>query len=237
MTVEIYYDYMCPACGAFEAVNGDELDRLMTEGVARIELRPISFLDEQSEGTRYSTRAANAFATVVDSAPDLAWTFHRALYADQPDEGTEGLSDERDRGRSPATPGSPLTWSTGSPRPPSSSGSRRSPRRRSTPASQGTPTIKVDGEVFAGRPLHRRGPDRGDRVGRRRPVTSDRLARASELAGQLEVRPVPAQQHHRVGDDADRLGGQPRRLLRPRRRRIQARREPERRPRAATSTP
>ena len=89
-----HYDDMCPACGAFEAANGDELTGLMDEGVARIELRPISFLDEASEGTRYSTRAASAFATVVDSAPDLAWTFHRALYADQPEEGTEGLSDD-----------------------------------------------------------------------------------------------------------------------------------------------
>lgn len=93
-TVEIYYDYMCPACGAFEAANSGELDRLVDEGTARIELRPISFLDEQSRGTRYSTRAANAFATVVDGAPDQAWAFHGALYENQPAEGTEGLSDD-----------------------------------------------------------------------------------------------------------------------------------------------
>jgi len=94
VSVEIYYDYMCPACGAFEAANGEELNRLMDEGVARLELRPISFLDDASEGTRYSTRAANAFAAVVDGAPDLVWAFHQALYADQPEEGTEGLSDD-----------------------------------------------------------------------------------------------------------------------------------------------
>jgi protein-disulfide isomerase len=89
----VYYDYMCPACGAFEAANGAELDRLLEEGTVQVELRPISFLDETSQGTRYSTRAANAFATVADQAPDQAWAFHQALYADQPEEGTTGLSD------------------------------------------------------------------------------------------------------------------------------------------------
>jgi protein-disulfide isomerase len=92
--VTIYYDYMCPACGAFEQANGEELDGLLEDEVVQVELRPISFLDETSEGTRYSTRAANAFATVADGAPEQAWEFHQALYADQPEEGTTGLSDD-----------------------------------------------------------------------------------------------------------------------------------------------
>lgn len=95
VTVEIYYDYMCPACGAFESANGAELDRLMQQGTVRLALRPISFLDPQSEGTRYSTRAANAFATVVNDSPDRAWAFHMALYAQQPSEGSKGLTDEQ----------------------------------------------------------------------------------------------------------------------------------------------
>lgn len=93
-TVEIYFDYMCPACGAFERANGEELTGLVESGDANLELRPISFLDEQSEGTRYSTRAANALATVADEAPESVWTFHRALYAAQPQEGTSGLTDQ-----------------------------------------------------------------------------------------------------------------------------------------------
>jgi protein-disulfide isomerase len=150
-TVEIYYDYMCPACGAFEAVNGDELDRLMGEGVARLELRPISFLDEQSEGTRYSTRAANAFATVVDGAPDLTWAFHRALYAEQPQEGTEGLSDDDlaviateagvpDDVVERFTEGTFEQWVAAVTVEAFDSGV------------QGTPTIKINGEVFEGDP-------------------------------------------------------------------------------------
>lgn len=94
VTVEIYFDYMCPACGAFERANGDELTRLLAGGDAVLELRPISFLDGQSEGTRYSTRTANAVATVADGAPESVWDFHRALYAAQPQEGTSGLTDQ-----------------------------------------------------------------------------------------------------------------------------------------------
>ncbi|GAB3256317.1 DsbA family protein [Nocardioides dilutus] len=151
VAVEVFYDYMCPACGAFEAANGDELDRLMSEGVARLELRPISFLDETSEGTRYSTRAANAFATVVDGAPETAWTFHRALYAEQPEEGTEGLSDDdiaaiaRDSGVPDDvvdrfTDDTFEQWVASVTVEAFDSGIK------------GTPTIKIDGEVFGGDP-------------------------------------------------------------------------------------
>src|SRR5688572_12908229 len=59
VTVEIVLDYMCPACGKFEQSNGGELDRLIQAGTAKVELRPISFLDRTSQGSRYSTRAAN----------------------------------------------------------------------------------------------------------------------------------------------------------------------------------
>jgi len=92
--VEIYYDYMCSFCGAFEKANTGELDRLVSQGVARIELRPLAFLDDLSSGTAYSTRAANAVAVTADQAPDSVWALHSALYAQQPAEGSKGLTDE-----------------------------------------------------------------------------------------------------------------------------------------------
>lgn len=95
VTLELYYDYMCPACGAFEATNGEELSRLIDDGTLQVDLRVMAFLDEQSQGTEYSSRAANAYATVVDADPDHVWDFHAALYANQPSEGTEGLTDDQ----------------------------------------------------------------------------------------------------------------------------------------------
>ncbi|GAB3024390.1 hypothetical protein GCM10011376_09860 [Nocardioides flavus (ex Wang et al. 2016)] len=95
VTVTVYFDYLCPACGAFEEANGGTLDQLLQTDDVTVDLRPISFLDELSEGTEYSTRSANALATVVDADPDHAWPFHRALYAHQPAEGAEGLTDDQ----------------------------------------------------------------------------------------------------------------------------------------------
>jgi protein-disulfide isomerase len=93
VTLDLHYDYMCPACGAFEATNGEDLSRLVSDGTARVRLHVMSFLDEQSGGTEYSTRAANAYAAVADAAPGQVWAFHNALYAHQPHEGSQGLSD------------------------------------------------------------------------------------------------------------------------------------------------
>jgi protein-disulfide isomerase len=93
VTLELYYDYMCPACGAFEHTNSGDLTRLIEDGVLRVRLHVMSFLDPMSQGTEYSSRAANAYATVVDRAPDRVWDFHTALYQHQPAEGTVGLSD------------------------------------------------------------------------------------------------------------------------------------------------
>jgi protein-disulfide isomerase len=94
VTVELYLDYMCPFCGRFERANGAELERLVAAGTVRLELYPLSFLDRMSAGSRYSTRAANAVATVADRTPDTLLAVHAALFANQPDEGSRGLSDD-----------------------------------------------------------------------------------------------------------------------------------------------
>jgi len=149
VTMEIYYDYMCPACGAFEAANGAELDRMLEAGLVRIELRPIAFLDEQSNGTRYSTRAASAFATVADAAPDRAWAFHVALYAAQPAEGSDGLSDEEiaDIAVGAGVPAEVVArFTDGTYGPWVASVTQQA----FAAGVEGTPTVKIDGVVFDG---------------------------------------------------------------------------------------
>ena len=93
VTVALYFDYLCPACGAFDGANSAELARLLEAGTIQVELRPMAFLDDLSEGTAYSTRAARALATVADAAPERLWSFHTALYDAQPAEGSPGLTD------------------------------------------------------------------------------------------------------------------------------------------------
>ncbi|GIG24013.1 DsbA family protein [Cellulomonas denverensis] len=93
VVVSVYTDFMCPYCGQFEQVNGPELEALREEGGVTVEYHLLSFLDSQSRGAEYSTRAGNAAAVVADQAPEQFADFFAALFADQPDEGSKGLSD------------------------------------------------------------------------------------------------------------------------------------------------
>jgi protein-disulfide isomerase len=149
VTLEVYLDYMCPFCGRFERANGDEVTRLVDDGTVKLELHPLSFLDRTSKGTEYSTRAANAVTTVADRAPDKVLAFNKALFARQPEEGSEGLSDSEIAGlaRDAGVPDEVVAdfadrtfvpWI-----------------ERSTEAAfdggiTGTPTVKIDGKVFEG---------------------------------------------------------------------------------------
>src|SRR5690606_11469343 len=70
LSIVIYVDYMCPYCSQFESVNGSLVEQLVTSGVATLEIHPIAILDNSSQGTKYSTRAANAMACVANYAPN-----------------------------------------------------------------------------------------------------------------------------------------------------------------------
>lgn len=95
--VVLYADYMCPACGSFEQRYGSMLENYVGSGDITLTVYPINFLDTASMGSKYSTRAGNLLACVVDQQPDYAFALHnRLLSADvQPAEGTTGLSDEQ----------------------------------------------------------------------------------------------------------------------------------------------
>ena len=95
VTVTIYEDFMCPVCGDLEAATRTWLPRYAARGKVRVIYRPVAFLNRMSNGTEYSTRAANAYAVVLDEAgPDAASTFHDLLFEHQPRENTTGLSSD-----------------------------------------------------------------------------------------------------------------------------------------------
>lgn len=93
--ITIFVDYLCPICGEFEAVNGASINDLVSRGSATIEIHPLSFLDNRSQGSQYSTRAANAVACLSNYVPDSVLEFNNLLFANQPTENTSGLSDEQ----------------------------------------------------------------------------------------------------------------------------------------------
>ena len=92
--IRIYQDYFCPICGAFEDANGEQIRTWVESGVATIEIHPVAILDNASLGTKYSTRSANAAACVANFSPDDFFNFNAELFANQPEEQTEGLTDD-----------------------------------------------------------------------------------------------------------------------------------------------
>lgn len=92
--IRLYVDYLCSSCGLFEKANGDQLRSWAESGAATVEIHPVALLTTKSAGTQYSLRAAAAASCVADLAPDHYFDFHQALLADQPKEGSAGLTDD-----------------------------------------------------------------------------------------------------------------------------------------------
>jgi protein-disulfide isomerase len=92
-TLETYIDFMCPVCNQFEQLYGPDILKLVDDGTITLGIHPIAILDGQSQGTEYSTRAANAMYCVAVADGEAAVPFMQAMFEDQPQEGTPGLTD------------------------------------------------------------------------------------------------------------------------------------------------
>jgi protein-disulfide isomerase len=164
VVVSVYFDYMCPYCGMFEDANDAELETLREEGGVTVEYHPLAFLDSQSQGADYSTRAGNAAAVVADQAPEQYSAFHSALFANQPEEGTQGLSDDEiaDLAEEAGVPQDVIDdftatapdadWRTFAPWLAANNN-----QMRTDLGELGTPTVLIDGEKFEG-DLYTTGP-------------------------------------------------------------------------------
>jgi protein-disulfide isomerase len=91
--VEVYLDFLCPACRNFEASTSDTLDQLVAQGKIHLVWHTLGFLDSASAPPGYSTRAANAAGCASDGGK-LA-EYGAALFASQPAEGGPGLTDDQ----------------------------------------------------------------------------------------------------------------------------------------------
>lgn len=94
-TVSVFVDFMCPNCKNFETNFGGDLRDLAKDDKISLAIHAVSILDNASQGTKYSTRAANAFYCVAEEKPELTMSYMDALFAKQPSEQTVGLSDDR----------------------------------------------------------------------------------------------------------------------------------------------
>jgi len=90
VTVDVYEDYLCPQCERFEERYGDEITTALNDGKIRVNYHAIAILDRLTTPPGYSTLAANAGICAAQAG---IWrAFHARLYADQPAEGSAGLT-------------------------------------------------------------------------------------------------------------------------------------------------
>ena len=88
--IEIFLDYQCPFCQAFELPNASLIESKVAAGEWTIEYHPLSFLDGAGSPNAYSSRAANAAVCVAEYSPNKFMTFNNLLFANQPAEQTAG---------------------------------------------------------------------------------------------------------------------------------------------------
>lgn len=90
VTIDVYEDFLCPACEQFEKLYGDQLEQAAALGQAKVIYHPVAILDAFSEPAGYSSlAAAGAFCA---SEAGVFPRFHESLFAAQPREGGPGWS-------------------------------------------------------------------------------------------------------------------------------------------------
>ncbi|GAA4261117.1 DsbA family protein [Dietzia aurantiaca] len=92
-TIQVWEDYMCPACGSFEAQYGASIAEAVQNGDLRAEFHTLNFLNGQSGSGEYSTRALAATQCVAakDTLP-VFFEVKASFFTNQPGEGGGDLS-------------------------------------------------------------------------------------------------------------------------------------------------
>lgn len=91
-TLQVYEDFRCPVCRQFETSAGTAVQQLADNGTYKIEYHLAAFLDDNLGGKGSHTALAAAGAA-LDQGVDTFKKFHDVLYANQPEETTDGFGD------------------------------------------------------------------------------------------------------------------------------------------------
>lgn len=92
VTIDLYEDYLCPACKQFQQASGETINQLVSSGKAKVVFHPVAYLNRFST-TEYSTRSSAASGCAAKGGKFKEFT--DALFAQQPAEGSAGLSNDQ----------------------------------------------------------------------------------------------------------------------------------------------
>jgi protein-disulfide isomerase len=93
VVIDLYEDFMCPICNEFEKTDGATIKQMIADHKVTVRYHPVAILNESSNGTNYSTRAAGAAAAAAQEGKFIQ--YHDVLYQNQPAEGSSGLTDAK----------------------------------------------------------------------------------------------------------------------------------------------
>lgn len=88
VTIDVYEDFLCPACRAFEEQYADAITDHVVDGTVKVRYHMLPMLNERSDPPGYSMDSANAGLCAADAGQFPA--YHKSLFADQPEEGSRG---------------------------------------------------------------------------------------------------------------------------------------------------
>jgi len=88
VTLDVYEDFLCPACAAFEKANGADIQKHVEAGTVQVRYHMLPMLNESSDPPGYSMDSANAGLCAADAGMFPA--YHKSLFDDQPEEGSRG---------------------------------------------------------------------------------------------------------------------------------------------------
>ncbi|SDN06565.1 DsbA family protein [Allokutzneria albata] len=92
-TIDVYADFLCPACGQFEKLYGEKINEKINSGELKVRYHVLPFLNSMSNPEGYSRDAANAALCAADGGKFP--TYFASLFGKQPAEGGKGYDDNR----------------------------------------------------------------------------------------------------------------------------------------------
>ncbi|MDU0293341.1 DsbA family protein [Saccharothrix longispora] len=91
-TIDLYEDFLCPACGQFKKIYGPRIKQEIEAGTLRVRYHALPFLIRYSDPEGYSRDSANAALCAADEGK--FWEYHESLFAAQPEERGPGYTKE-----------------------------------------------------------------------------------------------------------------------------------------------
>ncbi|CAM3341850.1 thioredoxin domain-containing protein [Kibdelosporangium persicum] len=88
VTLDVYEDFLCPACRQFEDAYAGQIEKKIEDGTVRVRYHMLTLLNDRSDPPGYSLDSANAALLAADAGKFAA--FHASLFAAQPEEGARG---------------------------------------------------------------------------------------------------------------------------------------------------